>query len=418
MRATKLLWILPATVLLGVGTAVWATTHHKITVDGKILDFSADEKTKGDPKGDSAYANNNDLTTLYVTWDAKNLYIGFEYAAWNAAVMYLVDTGKKGGVGDFCPSVGYKGAFPANIKGSEFDLMVAMWLAPDIVKQPTPFVYLLGSKTSQDITMNSGVNVSMKDTGLPKVPVHQGVVEAVVPWNALYGLGSGKVPKGAKLKIAGVLRGKQNGDGVGDVSPNCTGTVSGKPCGSGPATTVDKFHEVLVDGDCDGLPDKGCKPGQNFCPGGKGAPCPTKKDAGPPPPDKTAWPDKTPAPDKMPWAPDKYAWPDKTPWPKDQGKPADLPKTTDKKVKDDYSAPPDTGKKQDGKIASKDINVVVDAPVVDAILGEGSVGAEGKKTLQTEDGCACSAQGSQSMSMGLVGLGLLALVGVGRRRRD
>jgi len=111
MRATKLLWILPVTVLLGVGTAVWATTHHKITVDGKILDFSADEKTKGDPKGDSAYANNNDLTTLYVTWDAKNLYIGFEYAAWNAAVMYLVDTGKKGGVGDFCPSVGYKGAY-------------------------------------------------------------------------------------------------------------------------------------------------------------------------------------------------------------------------------------------------------------------------------------------------------------------
>ena len=226
-----------------------------ITVDGVLSDFPTSSKTKGDPKGDSKYGANCDLTTLYVVWDAFKLYIGFEYSAWNAPVLYLVDTGKKGGVSNFCPTLGYKGAFPVNVKGPEFDLMIGMWLAPDIIKQPTPHIYLLGNKTAVDITMNSGVLVSMKDKPDPKVPVHKGVTEAMVPWSTLYGLGVGKVPHGAKLKIAGVLRGAKDGDGVGDVSPNCTGTVNGKPCGSGQATVVDKFHEIVIDANNDGKPD-------------------------------------------------------------------------------------------------------------------------------------------------------------------
>ena len=418
MRPKNVLWVLPLTVLLGLGT-VWATTHHTITVDGKILDFAADEKTAGDAKGDSAYAANNDLSTLYVTWDANNLYIGFEYAAWGTAIMYMVDTGITGGVSSFCPSAGYKGAFPANIKGPDFDVMVAMWLPADIVKQPTPFIYALANNTSKDITGFSGVSVAMKETALPKVPVHQGAVEAVIPWNTLYGLGPGKVPKGVRLRIAGVVRGAKDGDGVGDVSPNCTGAVSGKPCGSA-ATVIDKQFNILVDGDCDGKPDTGCKPGSGTCPGGKGAPCPTK-DAGPPPPDKTVpTPDKTvPTPDKTVPTPDKTVpTPDKTVPTPDKAAPTPDTAKPDTGKGDDFKATPDLPGKKDGKIPTKDAKVADDAPATsDTKVSKDSASADSGKKLQTEEGCACSAQGSQSMSMGLVGLGLLALVSVGRRRR-
>ncbi len=412
MRHKHLLWVLPLTALLGLGT-VWATTHHTITVDGKILDFTADEKTAGDAKGDSAYATNNDLTTLYVTWDASNLYIGFAYSAWGTAIMYMVDTGKAGGVSNFCPSAGYKGAFPANIKGPSFDVMIGMWLAPNIVKQPTPYIYALANNTSKDITASAGVKVVMKETALPKVPVHQGVVEAAIPWNVLYGMGPGKVPQGGRLRIAGVVRGAKDGDGVGDVAPNCTGAVSGKPCGSA-ATNIDKQFTILVDGDCDGKPDKGCKPGYGSCPGGKGAPCATKKDAGPP--DKTAWPDKkAPTPDKALPTPDKKApTPDKAlPTPDKKAPAPDKAATLDTGKGDDFKAAPDS------KAPAKDGKVVADAPPTksDAVVGDTGAKADSGKKLQTEDGCACSAQGTQSMSMGLLGLGLLTLISVTRRRR-
>ena len=429
MRPKKWAWVLTVTILLGVGTAVWATTHHSINMLGSTLDFTTDEKLAGDPAGDSTYGVNNDLTTLYLTWDANKLYVGFAYAAWESSVIYLIDAGKPGGVGDLRKGQ-YNGAFPANIQGPQFDIMIAMWLPPDIIKQPTPHIYLLGNKTSVEITGFSGVDKSMKDVGLPKSdpkgPVHTGVVKVAIPWSTICGLGTGKVPAGARLKVAGVVRGKQDGDGVGDVSPDPTGKLN--TTATGTPTKLDKFHQVLVDGDCDGLPDKGCKPRDNTCPGGTGSPCPTKKDAGPPPADSKAWPDTKPAADSKAWpdttpAADTQAWPD-TKLAADSKAGADKGKEKDLKVvKQDAKAADGPQTKQDSKVTSADKSGPapdVKDTVVDAIYAEGGGGDKGvSNSVQSEDGCACSAQGSQSMSMGLMGLGLLVLVGIGRggRRR-
>ena len=277
------LWLALVLGALLVAGVTWATTPHTITVDGDLSDFAADEKTPGDPVGDSLYGKNNDLSTLYVTWDANNLYLGFDYVAWTSAVMYLVETGKSGGVSQFCKSAGYGGAFPANVKGPGLDLMVAFW-APNKANKPNPYVYLLANKTSQDITKNTGIKVQLSDKIDWSKFAHTGQVEVAIPFYVLYGLGAGKVPKGAKLRIAGAVRGMTDDDGLGDVSPNPTGGVVNKNCTYSASTTLDKFHTVTLDQDQDGKPDKYWAPGPNSA-----GPKPDTK----PWPD-AAWPDTQP----------------------------------------------------------------------------------------------------------------------------
>jgi len=274
--------LLPAAGLLAavtVATAVYASTLHTITVDGDLADFAADEKTAGDVLGDSVYGANNDLSALYVTWDAQKLYVGFDYKTEQTAVMVLVDTGKAGGVSSFCKSGGYNGAFPANVSGPDFDLMIALFAPADHGTASAPYVYALAAASSTDITASSGVQVKLVET--VATAGRDGKVEAAIPWDTLYGLGAGKVPAGAALKIAGVLRGKNDDDGLGDASPDPTGGVKNVACGS-PGTVLDKLHQVTVDASGDGVPDPSWSPGPNT----------QKTDGGPPPPDK-GQPDKT-----------------------------------------------------------------------------------------------------------------------------
>ena len=251
---------LAATLLLGF--AAGATTYHGMTVDGDLSDFGTDELTAGDPLGDGLYGANNDLGQLAVTWDATNLYLGFDYHAWGTAVLYLIETGQSGGATTLCPVSGYTGAFPTNVQGPGFDLMLGLF-APTDATAPVPYFYTLTATGSSDITASAGVELKLKETVDTTGLQHMGAVELKLPWNAIYGLGAGKVPPGATLKIAGVLRGKLDGDGLGDVSPNPTGGVNLSACGSMTGNTLAAFHELTVDANSDGVPESGWSPGSN-----------------------------------------------------------------------------------------------------------------------------------------------------------
>ena len=244
--------------LMIIGAVVWATTLHTITTDGDLSDFAPDEQTAGDPWGDSTYGANNDLGPLYATWDASRLYLGFEYRAWGAAVIYLLDTGAAGGVSDLCPNKGYSGAFKANVQGS-FDVMLALWVPANGNKVTSVLSYRLANNGSAPITVQSAV----KDVAATAKFVHNGKVELGLPWQVLYGLGAGKVPKGATVRVVGVIRGALDGDGLGDWSPD---PVAGKPSKAncwGGANKVAKYHTLTIDDDGDGVPDKGWQPGPN-----------------------------------------------------------------------------------------------------------------------------------------------------------
>jgi MYXO-CTERM domain-containing protein len=277
----------------GLGTllvagSVWATTHHTITVNGTLADFDADEKTAGDPANDSTYGVDNELTTLYVTWDAQKLYLGFDYKVQGGAIMYLVDTGKSGGVTNLCAAGGYTGAFPANVQGSNFNLMIGFYANQSTpTTKPSVYVYTMASNKTTDITTATGVEVALTET--VNVDKRTGSVEVGVPWDALYGLGAGKVQAGAQLKIYGVLRGKNDGDGLGDISPNPNNPVKNTACGGSDSNYLDNAFQEDIDTNGDGSPELGWSPGTNT----PSSPSDAKitKDAAPSKDSKTTKPD-------------------------------------------------------------------------------------------------------------------------------
>jgi MYXO-CTERM domain-containing protein len=347
-----------------------ATTHHTITVDGVLTDFTADEKTAGDPATDSDYGADNELAALHVTWDANALYLGFDYTAWGAGVLYLIDTGKAGGVTDLCPNRGYTGAFPANLQASaSLDLLVALYAKADTSTKTIAAAHTLAANTSVDISQKSGVTIQHKETAAATQRI--GVVELAIPWDQLYGLGAGKVPAGATLKIAGALRGKNDGDGLGDLSPGAKGLPKSGNCWSSDTNALTAFHTITVDANSDGAPDTGWSPGSNT----------SKVDAGVPPADAAPTLD-TSAPDA--------ATADATT--------VDAAPSTDSQTAADASGPAtDAVATNDGP--SKDITYV-DA----AVEGE-----------RQEEGCACSAK-ADAQAMALPLLFLVGFVLIQRRR--
>jgi len=341
---------------LSLAAGVGATTYSGVTVDGDLGDFAADEHTAGDPLGDGSYGANNDLGQLYVTWDATQLYLGFDYRAWGTAVLYLVEAGNSGGATTLCPVSGYGGAFPANVQGPGFDLMLGLFV-PDDSTTPVPFLFALSAGGSTDITSSSAVAVMLKETVNTATPQHEGSVELKLPWDTLYGLGAGKVPPGAKLQIAGVMRGKLDGDGLGDVSPDPAGAVNQSACGSATGNSLSKFHEVTIDADGDGVPEQGWSPGSNSA----------QPDAGP---------------DSQP--------PDLSP-------PLDMP-------------PVDAAALD---LAGADAANSADRSTSDSAAADGPPAGDGKGAK--DEGCACSAKGS-SATAAAFSLFLLGLALVDRRR--
>jgi hypothetical protein len=376
----RLAWLCAIAGALIVAGVVWATTYHTITVDGNLSDFAADEKTAGDPAGDSLYAANNDLTTLYVTWDAQKLYLGFEFKANNTAVMVLVETAVTGGATDFCQSAGYGGAFPGNFQSTVgLDLMVGLFADSDPTKPTIPYVYTVTATGSTDITGTTGTEAKLTETVSSTTADRVGSVEAAIPWSTIYPALSGKVPAGTKLKIAGVLRGTQDWDGLGDVSPNPSGALAQALCGTGQTTVVDRFHEVTVDANNDGVPDPGRSPAMV--------------------------PDGGPSPDSKPVADSKVS---------DLHPSADHPapkKDGPSPRKDGVAPSGDTGR---GEIAARGDAI----SRVDKRVTKTDAGA--KKDAPAQEGCACSvdsvdARGSTALP--LLGLLLPLLVARVRRRR-
>jgi hypothetical protein len=271
-----------------VAGSVWATTHHTITVNGTLADFDTNEKTAGDPENDSLYGVDNELTTLYVTWDASKLYLGFDYKIVGGAILYLVDTGKSGGVTNLCAAGGYTGAFPANVQGANFNLMVAFYANQSTpTTKPSVYVYTMASNKTTDITAVTGVEVALTET--VNVDKRTGSVELGVPWDTLYGLGAGKVQTGAKLKIYGVLRGKNDGDGLGDISPNGANPAKNSACGGSDSNYLTAAFEQDIDSNGDGTPEAGWSPATNK-PSSPSEPV-TKKDAATSKDGKTTKPD-------------------------------------------------------------------------------------------------------------------------------
>jgi len=408
-----------ALLLLGSGL-VWATTYNTITLDGKLGDFAADEKLPADSTSDSIFGSNNELKNAYVTWDLNSLYLGFEFSVWGAAVMYLVDLNSSTGATSFCPTAGYKGAFPANFicgSGTNADLMIALYAPPNKSSSIKVIVYKLTAKNSTDITSKLFMGPKLTLTTNTTTKVHKGIVELGIKWDTIYGIGGSQVPKCAKIGIAGVLRGQHDSSSLGDAHPDNTLGDKTHNCSTpnSKISTITKWHTVDIDKNCSGVADKNWMPGTN-------KKSTAKPDAGPdmpPSPDATAKLDKKVSKDKAPVKKDGVVKPDSKVIKPDSKviKPDSKVAKPDSKVaKPDLKASADKGTGKD-KGPGKDKGSAKD--ISPDYWGEDS--GPFTKFNPESDGCACTASGEQAFNlMSMAGLSLLALCllpGKWRRRR-
>ena len=182
----------------------------------------------------------NQLYSLYATWDADSLYLGVNYLLNdpNNTLMLYISTGAPNGITNFSAvSGGYKGAEANNIRTGA-GIGINFFAAAYDLNAPSFFIASQG---------DSAINIS------PKIHAVRGSggsgAELAVAWNDMFGLGAGLIPPHLQMKMVAVIAGGPTYGG-GNSIPN-NPSVNG---GAGPDTLIN-FVTVSADTNGDGIPD-------------------------------------------------------------------------------------------------------------------------------------------------------------------
>ena len=226
----------------------WSVTARdlsgRIKIDGFTNDFSDDEKIFGfnaaqglpEEASDDSKWDNNDISQIRITWDAKNLYLAGEGITYNNNMILFLDSDPNRGLQAMTnlnswrrnfvfdtTSVGGDGGFAP-------DQFVATWD---------------GNTTPRLIVQKSGTQVDDEQSGgfFQSAATFQQnnrgrAMEIAIPWRSVFlgqiGLGTRDTvltiagatdtfrvfPKGTKLKICGVITGGGDGSGGPDSAPD------------------------------------------------------------------------------------------------------------------------------------------------------------------------------------------------------
>lgn len=215
-----------------------------VAIDGNIEAGEWENAQALADSNDSAWTAANEIDRLLVHWDQDYLYLAIDgQVSSNSWLLYLdVDPGTANGETDLT-------SIDAWERGASFS---APGFAPDFqygcyqhqsVWDGDGFWQLLSPTATQD---RSGEIESAFDSYHTFGDASGS--EIAIPWNTLYGLGSGNVPAGAQLALAASIcwdpepGGELGGDSVPD---NLSASLP----------VIDDAWTVTVDGDGDGRPD-------------------------------------------------------------------------------------------------------------------------------------------------------------------
>jgi hypothetical protein len=207
------------------------------------LDDWWDSTWNGSSPGDT-----NEINVVFVDWDSTYLYLGIRgHVKGNSWLLYLdTDVDGPNGFTDLT-------AIDTWERGATF---TASGFKPD---------YEYGAYQHQGAYDSQGIWKILSDTTTQSIgsqvymafdPQHvygfEGGSELAIPWDVLYGLGTGQVPTACKIGVVASLCWDPEPDGElgGDSAPNNV---------SAALPTVDNFLEVVVDSDNDGVPDPGLR---------------------------------------------------------------------------------------------------------------------------------------------------------------
>jgi hypothetical protein len=236
--------------------AALGKTYNSPFVNGHVTvaasDWDADELGVADPPGDCRYVpSDGDLVNLYVTWDADSLYVGVTTtngpgSFGNGYLLFIDKDAQSGitGATDFTSANFYPRKVRFTTMGA--DVVMGGW--------NLPVTFEVKNCTNPAQTTPFAEAYTQCNPGWQHVEVR-------LSWNGLFGLGQGVVPAGTTLRfIAAVVGG--DGSGAYDAMPTSSTGVESNPATPWNAyTNLDRYYEVVVDGNGDGTPDTGFPPG-------------------------------------------------------------------------------------------------------------------------------------------------------------
>ncbi|MBU1078691.1 MAG: gliding motility-associated C-terminal domain-containing protein [Spirochaetes bacterium] len=220
----------------------------KIIINGTTSDFDAEADQillspdlsgrNHESESDSRWGSYNDIASIKVTWDAKNLFIGSDAIINGNNIIIYLDSGQSLGVSGAGSLISWKRKIIfENIKP---DFFMASWdnnVFPQFWKIESPSGV---TEKTFEISTSSFFNGAVK-----------GSIESKIPWETLYGLGEGRVLPAAVLKITGVVTGGDNSSSP-DSAPDTTEEL---PLSSDITATIDNYLIIPIDSDANGYPD-------------------------------------------------------------------------------------------------------------------------------------------------------------------
>ncbi len=263
-------------LILWTSTA-WATPANTPILDGRPIEYDSTDLRAtfgGTPTWTTVTVSN-----LFVTWDATNLYIGYQAWLQSDKLAVIIDADPDAGTGATTTTnwIGYADDFPGFIKFNDFgwednsgafglDYMLASEGNYNnilrVLYDGTGFVDTNDIVALFDIgnrNTPTGGTLDMACERNTTLCPHQGL-EAKIPWSVFYGasnrfgtIETGKIiPRGAKIRIlAGVHNNTPNNVYS---SPDTLPRQTGATWANGLLTNPE-YMDVLFDVDTNGIPD-------------------------------------------------------------------------------------------------------------------------------------------------------------------
>ncbi|MFH1220244.1 MAG: FlgD immunoglobulin-like domain containing protein [Candidatus Eisenbacteria bacterium] len=202
-----------------------------------------DSQWNGSSPGDT-----NEILVVFADWDSTYLYLGIRgYVHGNSWLLYLdTDVDGPAGFTDLTRIDHWERGATFTGAGYRPDYEYGAYQHQGPYDGESMW-QLLSDTTSEDISSQIYMAFDPQH-----VYGYNGGTELAIPWDVLYGLGSGHVPIGCNLGVVASLCWDPEPDGAlgGDVAPSNL---------SAALPVVDNFLRIVVDADNNGLPDPGLR---------------------------------------------------------------------------------------------------------------------------------------------------------------
>jgi hypothetical protein len=225
----------------------------KVQIDGYLPDSDWEcPRLKLEDWWDSAWngtdpGDTNEINIVFVDWDSTYLYLGIRgHVSGNSWILYLdTDVDGPDGYTDLTRIDHWERGATFTAAGFKPDYQYGAYQRQGAYDSHNLW-RLTSDTTSVDMSSET-----VKAFDPQHTYGYDGGSEIAVPWGALFGLGTNRVPVGTVIGVVASVCWDPEPDGElgGDVAPN--NVSAGLPA-------VDNFAEIVIDSDNDGVPDPGC----------------------------------------------------------------------------------------------------------------------------------------------------------------